>query len=95
VFLQHELQGIIKRRRGLSLCSRKPLAPGFQCGRIKGIGGGPDLYDHRVHPVLLVKVQLADKIGFLLVGASTTGRPVNIIDGGDPYAPEFKLGLCN
>ena len=67
-FLDHELHGIIIRRRRLSLYPRQPLAPGFKIRWVKCICCRTNLYDHGVHAILFMQVQLTNEISFLLFG---------------------------
>jgi hypothetical protein len=63
----HELERIIIRSRRLALLSGKPLAPGFIGRRVEGIGSGPDLHHHGIHPVPFVHVQYPDEFQLLAI----------------------------
>jgi hypothetical protein len=42
-----------------------------------------------------MQFEQTDIIGFLFFGRDiTTLGPVDIVDGGNPYTPEFIFGLC-
>src|SRR3982750_1883725 len=58
----HELQRIIKRNRRLSLFASKPLTPGFQIRWVKRITGRPHLYNHSIHAITLMHIQLTDEL---------------------------------
>src|SRR5687767_10502190 len=94
-FFDHELKRVIIRQGGLSLDTRKPLAPRFEWRRIKSISSRPHLYDHRIHAIHLMHIKLADKFSTLTIGVHHSfWRPVNIIDRCDPNTPEFSSNLC-
>src|SRR5688572_1435850 len=98
-FLYHELKWIIKRKGSFSLCSRKPLTPGFKRRWVKCIRSWSHLHNNCIHTILLMKVKLTNKISLLAVHIKLIFlRPVNVIDCGNPDTPELllqgQLGSC-
>src|SRR5688572_22037081 len=99
-FFHHKLHGIVIGKWCFALRAGQPLAPRLKRRWVKGIGSRSYLANDGIHAITFVHVQLADVFPLLCfrVVVAAIG-PVYIVNGGHPYAAEFRnrrlLGSSN